>query len=84
MNTNVAVLRLQVDVRGSRYDSKAGERRTIMWRQATPRVVEQAMAGEAIDWGGAMVRAGDYELLADSRPANASLRRDQQRGETDE
>ncbi len=28
MNTNVAVLRLRVDVRGSRYDSKAGERRT--------------------------------------------------------
>ena len=66
MNTNLAVLRLRVDVRGARYDSKAGEQRTVMWRQSVPRVVAQARAGEAIDWGGAMVRAGDYELTKDS------------------
>lgn len=66
MNTNLAVLRLRVDVRGARYDSKAGEQRTVMWRQSVPRVVAQARAGEAIDWGGAMVHAGDYEMTKDS------------------
>jgi len=64
--SKVAVLRLRVPVRGSRYDSAAGETRTLIWRQTVPRVVAQARAGEAIDWGGAMVRAGDYELTKDS------------------
>jgi hypothetical protein len=62
MKTNVAVLRLRVPVRGARYDSAVGETRTVMWRQTVPRVVAQARAGEAIDWGGAMVRFGEYEL----------------------
>lgn len=61
--SKVAVMRLRVPVRGSRHDSAAGETRTLIWRQTVPRVVAQARAGEAIDWGGAMVRCGDYELL---------------------
>lgn len=70
MKKYVAVLRLKVPVRGARYDSAAGERRTIMWSLSTPAVVAQARASEAIDWGGAMVRASDYEVLRDDgRPA---------------
>lgn len=59
------ILRLRVHVRGTRYDSAPGERRTIMWRQQEPRVVAQARAGEPIDWGGSMVRLGDYEVFSD-------------------
>jgi len=65
MKTKVTVLRLLVPVRGTRYDSKHGELRTIMWRQRLPRVVEQVRTGEPIDWGGSMVRAGDYEVVRD-------------------
>lgn len=65
MKTNVTILRLRVPVRGARYDSAPGERRTIMWRQSIPRVVAQARAGEPIDWGGSMVRSGDYEVVSD-------------------
>ena len=65
MKTNVTILRLNVPVRGTRYDSAPGEQRTIMWRQQLPRVVAQARSGEPIDWGGSMVRAGDYEVLRD-------------------
>lgn len=72
MNTNVTILRLRVPVRGTRYDSAPGEQRTIMWRQSTPRVVAQARAGEPIDWGGSMVRAGDYEVVSDGSEAAAS------------
>ena len=60
------MLRLRVPVRGSRYDSAEGETRTVIWRQNVPRVVAQARAGDAIDWGGATVRAGDYELTQDT------------------
>lgn len=38
--------------------------RAIMWRHSIPRVVAQARAGEPIDWGGSMVRAGDYEVMS--------------------
>jgi len=62
--TNVMILRLRVPVRGTRYDSAPGERRTSMWRHSIPRVVAQARAGEPIDWGGSMVRAGDYEVMS--------------------
>jgi len=49
MKTNVTILRLRAPVRGTRYDSAPGERRTIMWRHSLPRVVAQARAGEPID-----------------------------------
>lgn len=65
MKTNVTIIRLRVPVRGTLYDSAVGERRTIMWRQRLPRVAAQARAGEPIDWGGSMVRAGDYEVVRD-------------------
>lgn len=68
--SNVAVLRLLVPVRGARYDSAAGETRTVIWRTSIPRVVAQARAGEAIDWGGAMVRVDDYEMLERRKPPN--------------
>jgi hypothetical protein len=65
MKKNVTILRLRVPIRGSRYDSAPGDRRTIMWRQRLPHVVAQARAGEPIDWGGSMVRAVDYEVVRD-------------------
>ncbi len=58
-----AVLRLRIDVRGSRYDSLAGETRSLRWFQEVPRVIAKARAQEPIDWGGAMVSANGYELL---------------------
>ena len=61
----MTILRLRVLVRGTRYDSAPGELRTIMWRQRQPRVVAQVRAGEPIDWGGSMVRAGDYDVVRD-------------------
>jgi hypothetical protein len=64
-----ARLRLCIDVSGSRYDSKIGEERSITWRMETPRVVSQARAKEPIDWGGAMVRFGDYEVIQDDGTA---------------
>lgn len=73
MKSNVAVLRLCVDVQGARYDSKAGEQRMVIWRQSVPRVVAQARAEEAIDWGGAMVRFGDYEMVERCKPANVRV-----------
>ena len=65
MKANVTILRLRVPTRGTRYDSAAGEKRTIIWRQRLPRVVAQVRADEPIDWGGSMVRAGDYEVVRD-------------------
>ncbi len=62
--TNVMILRLRVPVRGTRYDSAPGERRTIMWRHSIPRVVVSAGVSAHIDWGGSMVRAGDYEVMS--------------------
>jgi hypothetical protein len=60
------ILRLAVPVQGSRFDSKAGEQRRIVWRLEVPRVVAQARAHAPIDWGGSMVRFGDYEVIHDS------------------
>jgi hypothetical protein len=63
MKTNIMNIRLLVNVSGYRYDSKAGERRQIIWRKQTPQVVEQVTQQKPIDWGGTMVRFGDYEVL---------------------
>ena len=60
-------IRLTVPVTGTRYKSDAGEVRTILWRGDTvPRVVSQVRAQEPIDWGGSMVRHGDYEVVRDT------------------
>lgn len=51
-------------VKGLRFASEAGEVKTLFWRGETvPRIVAQARAGDAIDWGGTLVRAGDYTVL---------------------
>lgn len=60
-------IRLNVTVKGSRFASEAGEVKTLFWRGDTvPRIVAQARALEAIDWGGTLVRAGDYTVLRDT------------------
>jgi hypothetical protein len=64
--TKTLVLRLMIPVQGSRFDSDAGEKRRLSWRLEVPRVVAQARARAPIDWGGAMVRFGDYEVIHDS------------------
>jgi hypothetical protein len=71
--SNVVVLRLRIPVNGSRFNSVAGETRTLIWRQTVPRVVAQSRAGDAIDWGGAMVRFGDYEMLERRKPPNVRV-----------
>ncbi|CAH0355994.1 hypothetical protein [Aquabacterium sp. CECT 9606] len=57
------------DITGLRYSTKAGERREIRFGYGdasfVPRLVEQARAGQAIDWGGAAVQPGYYRVLFD-------------------
>ena len=60
-------IRLNVAVKGSRFASEAGEVKTLLWRGGiVPRIVAQARAQEVIDWGGTLVRAGDYTVLRDT------------------
>ncbi len=58
-----AVFTLLVDTKGSRYDAKAGETRVFSWCDKLPREVEQAQAKQPIDWGGCMVKCGDYKFV---------------------
>lgn len=59
------VVELLHPVTGLRFNSAAGERKTIRWRVVTPRIVEQCRAQEAIDWGGAAVQPSGCRVLFD-------------------
>lgn len=59
------VVELLHPVVGLRFNSAAGEKKTIVWRREIPRIVAQCRAGEAIDWGGAAVQPSGYRVLFD-------------------
>lgn len=68
MATKIVELRLLVPTHGTRYSAEVGDRRLIMWRsENTPRDVVTARAGAPLDWGGAVVRGRDYEILSDTQ-----------------
>lgn len=65
MTIKTAILRLNIKTHGSRYDERPGFTRTFLWSTAVPRAVAEARAGLPIDFGGCMVRAGDYTVILD-------------------
>jgi hypothetical protein len=63
---NKFLIVLKTATKGTRFDSDPGDIKRISWRgQEIPRIVLQARAGAAIDWGGAMVRASEYAVILD-------------------
>jgi hypothetical protein len=64
------VLRARRAFKGARFSVAAGEMRFLSWRTLTdpdfvPRIAQEVRNGEAIDWGGAAVQSGDYEVVFD-------------------